>query len=63
MVVELMSDELSVLEQVVREHLSELRSEIAATEQYDFRQGLKKKEELLQAILAKLEQPHLITTV
>lgn len=62
MSIEFVDEEMRLLEQVAREYLSELRAEIAATDQYDFRQGLKKKEELLQAIIAKLEHAHLVTT-
>ncbi len=60
MFIELTRDELNLLEEVVREFVSELRAEIAGTESYDFRQGLKKKEETLQSILAKLEKTHLV---
>lgn len=62
MSIEFVDEEMSLLEQVAREYLSELRAEIAATDQYDFRQGLKKKEELLQAIIAKLEHARVVTT-
>ncbi len=49
-------DEMVVLEEVVKEYLTELRMEIADTEDYDFRQNLKKKAETLQVILGKLEK-------
>jgi hypothetical protein len=49
-------DEMAVLEEVIKEYLTELRMEIADTEDYDFRQNLKKKAETLQVILGKLEK-------
>jgi hypothetical protein len=54
------NEELSVLEEVITEYLAELRMEIAGTEDYDFRQGLKKKSEALQAILAKFEKTRIV---
>ncbi len=49
-------DEMTVLEEVIKEYLTELRMEIADTSDYDFRQALKKKAETLQVILGKLEK-------
>ncbi|MER3524928.1 MAG: hypothetical protein C4326_12990 [Ignavibacteria bacterium] len=49
-------EEAAVLEEVLKEYLTELRMEIADTENYDFRQALKKKAEHLQIILSKLER-------
>ncbi len=46
--------ELKVLEEVVQEYLGDLSMEIADTDNYEFRQELKQKSEVLQAILAKL---------
>jgi hypothetical protein len=60
---ELTHEELSLLEEVVKEYISELRTEIAGTEHYDFRKRLKEKEEKLQSILTKFVRPHLVTTV
>ncbi|MBI5473998.1 MAG: hypothetical protein HY961_16800 [Ignavibacteriae bacterium] len=48
------SSELKVLEELVQESLGDLSMEIADTENYDFRQELKRKSEVLQAILSKL---------
>lgn len=50
------NEELAMLEEVVREYLADLRMEIADTEDYGFREGLKKKSEILQAVIAKLEK-------
>lgn len=49
-------EEMTVLEEVIKEYLTELRMEIADTSDYDFRQTLKKKAETLQVILGKLEK-------
>lgn len=54
-------EELSVLEEVLKEYLTELRMEIADTDDYDFRQALKKKSEMLQSILGKMEQAKVLT--
>ena len=48
------NQELKVLEEVVQEYLGDLSMEIADTENYEFRQELKQKSEVLQIILAKL---------
>ena len=48
------NQELKVLEEVVQEYLGDLSMEIADTENYEFRQELKQKSEVLQTILAKL---------
>lgn len=50
------NEELTVLEDVIKEYLTELRMEIADTEDYDYRQNLKRKAELLQVIVGKLER-------
>ncbi len=54
---EFTTEELSLLEDVLREFLTDLRIEIANTDDYTFRQGLKRKSEMLQTLLAKCEQP------
>jgi hypothetical protein len=48
--------ELKILEEVVQEYLTELSMEIADTESFEFRERLKGKAEVLQAILAKLKR-------
>jgi len=55
----LSNDELAVLTEVVREYLSDLRTEIHVTDSYDFKQDLKKKEHLLREVLTKLDQVRL----
>jgi hypothetical protein len=53
--------EIDMLQDVLKEYLTDLRSEILDTDDYDYRQGLKKKEEILRAILAKLERARVPT--
>ncbi len=55
------NEELTALEEVIKEYLTELRMEIADTDDFDFRQGLKKKSETLQGIIAKLEKSKAVT--
>jgi hypothetical protein len=50
-------EERALLEDVIRECMADLRIEIANTDDFTFRQALKKKAELLQLILAKCERP------
>lgn len=49
-------EELEILGEVVKEYLTDLRSEILDTDAYDYRQTLKHKEEVLRVVLAKLER-------
>jgi hypothetical protein len=56
--IEIADEELALLEDVVREYIAELRMEIADTDDFNFRQGLKRKLETLNAILTKLEMPN-----
>lgn len=44
----------AVLEDVLDEYLSELRTEIARTDAYDLRQQLKRKETFLRKILQQI---------
>ena len=53
--VELTHDELELIDDVLDDYLADLRMEIADTDDFNFRQGLKKKSEKLQTILSKLE--------
>ncbi len=46
--------EIEVLQRALSMFLSDLRMEIAGTENYDFRQGLKQDEEILKGVLEKL---------
>ncbi len=52
--VNLNEEELIVLRDVLESYLSDLRMEIADTDNYDFRQELKHKEDRLKAILEKI---------
>ena len=55
--VQLMLDgnEAEVLKRVLSQALSDLRMEISDTENYDMRQGLKRDEETLKSIIARLD--------
>lgn len=55
MKLDLSAEELEVLTDVLSTYLSNLRYEIADTDDYDFRTGLKAKETILNGILAALE--------
>jgi hypothetical protein len=51
-----LSDEERVeLRDVLTSYLSDLRMEIADTDSYDFRQGLKKREAVLNDLLRRLQ--------
>jgi hypothetical protein len=50
------NDELTLLAEVLKEYLTDLRSEILDTDDYNYRQGLKEREERLKDILGKLER-------
>ncbi len=50
------NDELAILAEVLKEYLTDLRSEILDTDDYSYRQGLKEREEALKDILGKLER-------
>lgn len=50
------SEEMSVLVEVLKEYLTDLRSEILDTDDFKYRQVLKQREEALKDILGKLEQ-------
>ena len=51
---ELSVEERDVRSTLLENDLSELRYEIGNTDSYDFRQGLKHKEEVLKTVLARL---------
>jgi hypothetical protein len=53
----LQPDEVTLLTQVLTRALSELREEIAGTDSYDMRQDLKRDEQTLRSLLARLERP------
>jgi hypothetical protein len=50
----LSQEEASTLKDALTTYISELRMEIADTEQQEFRQSLKKEEEILKKILESL---------
>ncbi len=49
-------EELEILTEVLKEYLTDLRSEILDTDDYTDRQNLKQREEVLRVVLAKLER-------
>jgi len=53
---ELTAGEIEVLEEFLRREISDLRMEIADTDQKDFREILKAKKETLKTIRGKLER-------
>lgn len=52
--VELTPEERGHLAEALESYLSDLRMEIADTDSYDFRQGLKRRKETLQKVLGAL---------
>ena len=54
-------EELSCLEDVLREYLSDLRTEIHDTDDYDFKSRLKRKEQVLKGLLVKIESARITT--
>jgi hypothetical protein len=50
------NQEITVLIEVLKEYLTDLRSEILDTDDFDYRNALKQKEEALRGILAKIEK-------
>jgi hypothetical protein len=57
MKLDLTEEERALLADILDEDFRNLKEEINKTEGYDFKNALKARERLLQAILAKLEQP------
>ncbi len=55
MLVELEPQQIDVLLRVLTSYLSDLRMEIADTEQYDMREDLKQQEAVLKAVIGRLE--------
>lgn len=53
--------ELVALQEVIKEYLTELRTEIDETEDKGMREVLKRKEENLSGILAKIEKSRVAT--
>lgn len=52
----LSSEEAAFLHRVLTNYLPSLREEIAGTENYEWRQALKRDEELLKALIERLEK-------
>lgn len=50
-------EEVGLLREVAEEYLSDLRTEILDTDNFEFRESLKRKEESIRRILEKLGQP------
>jgi hypothetical protein len=55
MQLELDEREASVLNQVLTNYLPELRGEVANTENYEWRQDLKRSEEVIKALIERLQ--------
>ncbi len=54
--IELSSEEVEMLHEVLSIYLSDLRMEIADTDNQDFRETLKKQETFLKELLQRLER-------
>ena len=54
--IELTSEKAVMLREIISTYLSDLRMEIAGTENMNFREELKKKEEFLKELLPRLEK-------
>jgi len=52
--IQLAEEEAAVLRSVLEEYISELRMEVANTDSMDFREDLKRKEEILKALVGRL---------
>lgn len=52
----LQPEEVALLQRILSNYLSDLRMEIADTERYDLRQELKRDEEMIKSLLARLAQ-------
>ncbi len=50
----LQPEEVALLRRILSNYLSDLRMEIADTERYDLRQELKRDEEVIKSLLARL---------
>lgn len=48
-------EETKLLSDIIEEYLADLRSEIASTDDFDYKTGLKKESEMLRVILRKFE--------
>jgi hypothetical protein len=50
----LTSEEAALIARILSEHLSDLRAEIGATEDYDLRQAMKQEEKMLVSLLSRM---------
>lgn len=55
---ELTAAEATLLAEILRSNLGDLRMEIAATDLQSFRDQLRKKEELIKQMIDRLEKAH-----
>ena len=54
-------EEMSTLQEVIKEYLTELRAEIEESEEGQLRERLKTKKEILSGILAKIERSKVVS--
>lgn len=54
--IEITSEEAQMLLEILETYLSDLRMEIADTDQMDFREGLKKRELFLKELIHRLKE-------
>lgn len=54
----LTNEEVEDLKDVLTSYVSDLRMEIADTDKFDFREGLKKKEKFLKDLIGRLSENH-----
>jgi hypothetical protein len=52
--IQIADDEVEVLRSVLEEYISELRMEVSNTDSMDFREELKRKEEILKRLAGQL---------
>lgn len=52
--INLKEDEITALQDVVRNYLDELRTEISCTDERDFKAELRARQEIIQVVLLKL---------
>jgi hypothetical protein len=52
--IQIADDEVEVLRSVLDEYISELRMEVSNTDSMDFREELKRKEEILKGLAGRL---------
>ncbi len=54
----LTNEEADMLKDVLTSYVSDLRMEIADTDKFDFREGLKKRETFLKDLISRLSEIH-----